>query len=311
MWRSISHSVLWVGLVGLAASPAIAGGPHPRCEAAKLGAAGRYAQCRLAAEAAALKKGGSPDFFKCEAGLAKTWSSSESRTACATSDDLDAVRDALSYETDRFALQLSGDAGRRAGRVLATGQTIAYRADKNDGVRILTPVPDDGSLQAGVVRRFQDNGDGTISDLVTGLMWEKKCDDGGLHDWNRFLPWDGDGTQETIWDWLDDVNAEGGIGFAGHDDWRIPNITELMTLADYGRSIPSVHPVFHTACRLPCTVTTCSCTASIPAYWSATASPDGLAAHLVSFHTSGLFMGRKRVPGGGGFQVRAVRGGEL
>lgn len=31
---------------------------------------------------------------------------------------------------------------------------------------------------------------------------------------------------------------------AGHDDWRLPNLTELQSIVDYGRDDPSIDPVF-------------------------------------------------------------------
>ena len=36
----------------------------------------------------------------------------------------------------------------------------------------------DGDIQAGATLSYTDNGDGTITDNNTGLMWEKKSDDG-------------------------------------------------------------------------------------------------------------------------------------
>ena len=48
---------------------------------------------------------------------------------------------------------------------------------------------DDGSVQAGAPRSFTDNGDGTITDNTTGLMWEKKDDFGGLHDQDNTYTW--------------------------------------------------------------------------------------------------------------------------
>jgi hypothetical protein len=91
--------------------------------------------------------------------------------------------------------------------VPVTGQTIAYPADKNDGIAGAVAVADDGTLEAGSPYAYVDNGDGTVTDSNTGLMWEKKSNDGGLHDFDNSYRWSGDGSQETIWDWLDDVNA--------------------------------------------------------------------------------------------------------
>jgi hypothetical protein len=65
--------------------------------------------------------------------------------------------------------------------------------------------------------RFVDNGDGTISDLATGLMWQK-----------------GDSQQTLNWDeslfYAEDLNL------AGHTDWRLPNIKELQSIVDYSKA---------------------------------------------------------------------------
>ncbi len=70
--------------------------------------------------------------------------------------------------------------GCKKGWLPAAGQTTAYTAGTltEQGAT----VPDDGTVQAGVPLRYTDNGDGTITDNSTGLMWEKKSFDGGLHD---------------------------------------------------------------------------------------------------------------------------------
>jgi hypothetical protein len=97
----------------------------------------------------------------------------------------------------------------------ASGQTTAYTADKYGNPDAV--VPDDGTVQAGATLRYRDMGNGTIEDENARLIWEKKSDDGGLHDKDRAYPWSSVST-DTIWDWLDAVNAEGGTGFAGYND---------------------------------------------------------------------------------------------
>ncbi len=148
----------------------------------------------------------------------------------------------------------------------ATGQTVSYPADLffDSG----QAVNDDGAVQAGSPLNFLDNGDGTITDLNTGLMWEKKSNDGSIHDVDRTYFWSKAGAF-TVWDWIGLMNTEDGPGFAGHSDWRLPNRRELDSLVDFSRVDPSVAPVFQTVCTEGCTVTACSCTA-LADYWSST-----------------------------------------
>ena len=79
------------------------------------------------------------------------------------------------------------------------------------------------------------------------MTWELKCTGAAcppLHNVASSYVWSGNGTQETIWDLLDDVNAEGGAGYAGHGDWRIPNRWELQSLVDHTRFGPCIDPIF-------------------------------------------------------------------
>jgi Protein of unknown function (DUF1566) len=180
----------------------------------------------------------------------------------------------------------------QAGNLPMTGQTPAYQADKNDGIVGPVDVPDDGTLQRGATLHYKVRDDGTIQNLNTRLIWEVKCSGGcgGLHDVNNLYSWSGDGTQETIWDWLEDINAEGGTGYAGHNDWRIPNVRELQSIVDYGFD-PSIDPIFGPAAFL---------------YWSSTSfASDPASAWVVSFFIGNVFFDDKRDT----FQMRAVRGG--
>ncbi len=78
---------------------------------------------------------------------------------------------------------------------------------------------------------YVDNGDGTVSDLSTGLMWQQ-ADDGEARDWEDALAY-----------------AE-NLQLAGYDDWRLPNAKELQSIVDYSRSpdetdSPAIDPVFY------------------------------------------------------------------
>ena len=78
--------------------------------------------------------------------------------------------------------------------------------------------------------RFTDNGDGTVTDEATGLMW-MKADSGKGMDWPAALKYAED------------------MEFAGHSDWRLPNAKELQSIVDYTRSpdttgSAAIDPVF-------------------------------------------------------------------
>lgn len=126
-------------------------------------------------------------------------------------------------------------------------------------------------------------------------MWEKKSDAGGLHDKDNTYRWSGDGSQETIWDWLGDINAEGGSGYAGHDDWRIPNVRELQSIVDYSISYPGpmIALIFGPT--------------AMSDYWSSTShAGNATGAWNVNFDDGTLYAPPKDTL----LPVRAVRGGQ-
>lgn len=141
--------------------------------------------------------------------------------------------------------------------------------------------------------RFVDNGDGSISDFSTGLVWEKKCAVcANPHDVDFRYPWigtcdgtatpcqrdidcgeatqcladDGQDTNLTIFDWVDGLNE---AAFAGADDWRIPTIEELATLRDLTTFDPAILEVFHRNACADLTNPSCTRTNSSN-YWSST-----------------------------------------
>lgn len=195
----------------------------------------------------------------------------------------------------------------------ASGQTKSYKADRESSRgKGAVAVPDDGRLRAGAPLSYRDNGDGTITDLNTGLMWEKKCRDcGGLHDWDLKSYWSGDGEVETVWDWIEQVNEEGEKGFAGYSDWRVANVKELLSIVDYSRFDPAAPPAFHRkGCESACAeldVEACSCT-SAELYWTSTTFTDFPAHALVVDMGYGLVDDRVK---SSRQHVRAVRSADL
>lgn len=86
--------------------------------------------------------------------------------------------------------------------------------------------------------RFVDNGDGTVSDNLTDLQWEKKTNLNNVvsllnpHDADNTYTWSNagtaaDGTAFTAF--LSALNAAPAC-FAGQCDWRLPTKEELQTL---------------------------------------------------------------------------------
>ena len=84
--------------------------------------------------------------------------------------------------------------------------------------------------------RYVDNGDGTITDRLTRLLWEQKTgtpgdppnpsdphDVNNTYSWSLGSPWGRDGTAFT--EFLAALNAPPGLG--GRVDWRLPTIEEL------------------------------------------------------------------------------------
>ncbi len=69
-------------------------------------------------------------------------------------------------------------------------------------------------------KRFVDNGDGTVTDHQTGLMW-KQTD--SYQDTSKWVNW-----YEAL-DYIRELNDE---KFAGFKDWRMPNLEEAEGLYD-------------------------------------------------------------------------------
>jgi hypothetical protein len=70
--------------------------------------------------------------------------------------------------------------------------------------------------------RLMDNGDGTISDKVSNLMWQRQDDD-----------------TERYWE--EAKRYCSGLTLAGHTDWRMPTLRELLTIVDKNKTNPAIN----------------------------------------------------------------------
>jgi len=169
-------------------------------------------------------------------------------------------------------------------------------ADGNHDLQIGAPGDTGSCIPA--ASAFADNGDGTVTDERSGLVWEKLADDDSIHDWDASFTW-----SEASSVKLAQLNAGGG--FAGHTDWRVPTIEELISLIRQGHN-PPVAPEFDSGCAPGCSVTSCSCTHA-DFHWSASTDPrHSNAAWSVIFGGDGVAEADLKTYK---MYVRAVRGG--
>jgi len=271
------------------------------CEAAKNQVAGRYTFCRHRAKAKEVKKGSPADFAKCEEKFDEKWTAAEAKSSgsCPTMGDQELVKSKVDQNTASLAALLKKDAS-PVGTLPETGQTLCDQGDGSLAGCPGSPAGQDGSLQPGAERdgSLRDNNDGTITDTITGLMWEKLSDDDSPHD------------KDAVYDWYAAFTAKiammnGGAGYAGFNDWRMPTVTELQSIVNYGAYNPAAYSAFNNGCMPGCNVLTCSCTQA-SAYWSSTSLSIAVAAWFVDFTDGTVHADDKGPPGS---CVRAVRGG--
>ncbi len=130
----------------------------------------------------------------------------------------------------------------------ATGQTVCWDASGAGGTdadcdKVSYP-GQDGYYQVGCPTegRFKTHDEdssipaSTVLDTCTGLMWTQDPVD---------VNGDGRTDQADVTDWSDALGACDTLQVGGYDDWRLPNVRELLSIVDYGRSDPAIDPVFH------------------------------------------------------------------
>jgi len=126
------------------------------------------------------------------------------------------------------------------------------------------------------VHGFTDNGDYTVTEINTSLVWQQE-DDNVVRTWEQALAY----CEE--------------LEFAGQTDWRLPNIKELGSIADMEQDM---YPLINQNRFYG---------AEPDGYWSSTTSADnGSYAWQLSLHNGWVFDIHKDF----GYYVRCVRGGQ-
>ncbi len=131
----------------------------------------------------------------------------------------------------------------RNGGFIATGMTECF----GDAGPIDCSIPkargQDGALKLGCPfeSRFVDNGDGTVSDTCTGLMWTKKNVD--IDQDGEIVTGDGLHAGPDELPWLQACQFADDMTYLGHSDWRVPNIREILDIMRFGVYPNFVQPI--------------------------------------------------------------------
>lgn len=145
----------------------------------------------------------------------------------ATANDADLVAGNIKSGVNIFGVD--GTLNTYSAGVPKTGQTTSYYS------------ADDGALEKGVAwpsPRFTDNGNNTVTDNLTGLVWTK----------NANLGYDCAGPDAGAWSWDTAFYGAGQCNsavYGGYNDWRVPNVRELHSLISFGAAnpaLPAGHP---------------------------------------------------------------------
>ena len=98
--------------------------------------------------------------------------------------------------------------------------------------------------KGGDATRLTDNGDGTVTDNMTGLIWLKNASCGDRREWKEALRF-----ANTLFDGSTRINGK-DCGLSDNSkagDWRLPNTHELLSLIDLSQdkpALPSGYPFY-------------------------------------------------------------------
>lgn len=126
---------------------------------------------------------------------------------------------------------------------------------------------------------YTDNGNGTVTDNVTGLMWQKEDDN----------------VRRT---WSDADNYCNDISLAGNTDWRVPSTKELITIFNYGTHEPAIDTTYFLNTKTGHRDGTLYWSSTIQEYSSEPWRVDFYSGEVYDYYTSKGY-------------VRCVRGGQV
>jgi len=101
--------------------------------------------------------------------------------------------------------------------------------------------------------KFVNNGNGSVTDEATGLMWSA-ADNGSALTWQNALAW---------------VQAKNAQNYLGYNDWRMPDIKELHSIVNYSNApdyngLPAIDTNYFTCSK----ITNENGQEDYPYYWS-------------------------------------------
>lgn len=131
-----------------------------------------------------------------------------------------------------------------------------------------------GNTEYGI-NKFNDNGDGTITDSATGLMWQQDDSQKGLN-WLQAL------------DYVRQKNSE---NYLGYSDWRLPNVKELQSIVDYTGSPATTNSVAIDPLFNSTQITDEGGNPDYPFYWSGTTHDNMIAADHAAYVAFGKALG--------------------
>jgi hypothetical protein len=139
--------------------------------------------------------------------------STETTTTDTTTDTITVIDTKTTTTTTAFSLP-------------DTGQTISYTTTFGEDADYSINPPS-----------YSDNGDGTVTDNVTGLMWQQEDDD-TTYNW-----YEATGKYDAT-DNLFSTHVCDSLSLAGHSDWRLPDEKELLSIVNYDSSNPAIDTIY-------------------------------------------------------------------